>query len=68
MNVFIRCICGQKNKVPASGKKVTCRACGAGLRIDGIRPVVSIPEDSIDERKKNGKRIILRRPQGHIRY
>ena len=63
MNARITCICGKKTKV-SNGRKVNCPNCGALLKMDGVIPIVRIPEDSIQERKANGKPVMLRRPVG----
>jgi hypothetical protein len=59
--MYVRCICGKKNRVEQGAGKVRC-ACGALVWADDTRPWVRIPEDSLAERKSNGKPVILRRP------
>ncbi len=63
MNVKITCICGKKTKFD-DGRKVNCSKCGALLKMDGVTPIVRIPESSLKERKENGKPVMLRRPLG----
>lgn len=58
--VIIRCICGRNVRVPFGGS-APCGQCGARLeaKFDGeyVQPWVHIPEDSLDERRANGKSI-----------
>jgi hypothetical protein len=66
MDVKITCICGKKSML-RNGRKINCPKCGALLKVNGVTPIVRIPEDSLEERRGNGKPVILKRPTGWIR-
>jgi hypothetical protein len=66
LSMPMRCICGCNVRNVVLGRKRwrVCPSCGALCKIDlNFTAWVRIPEDSIEERRANGKRVILRRPQ-----
>lgn len=60
--ITIRCICGRKHGFDYGEKRARVCSCGATVRMKNITPVVRVPENTIDERKKNGGRVVLKRP------
>jgi len=64
MDAIITCICGKENKLK-NGRSKKCR-CGAVLSIRGAQniPYATIPENSLAERRRNGKKVVNSKPAG----
>lgn len=64
MNAIIICLCGRKNKL-IDLRPVECK-CGVKLSIRGEEnvPYATIPEDTLDERRANGHKIVNEAPAG----
>jgi hypothetical protein len=63
MDIKITCICGKKSTL-RRGRSINCPNCHAFLKVDGVTPIVRIPEDTIEERKSNGSPVMLKCPVG----
>lgn len=55
------CICGEQVDDVRRGYK-RCPYCSAELKVNKGVPTVRIPENSLDERKRNGKPVNSSRP------
>jgi len=68
MIATVICLCGKRHRVEPGGKRKNC-SCGAQVWVKALggglfQPMVLIPEDSLEERMANGKRVLLRKPSG----
>ena len=63
-DAIVICLCGKRNKL-VNGRSKKCR-CGVVLSIKGKEsiPIATIPENSLEERKRRGKQVVNDAPRG----